>query len=110
MSIKLEQGKIFGIDLESFKMDKKIEREIEGENKDEVLVFGSDDGVYVFDGRKVERIAERNKVLALAVWNGELYDAGYRKIYRTRDSKVVVNFGKPIYSMIACNKDVLMLT
>jgi hypothetical protein len=44
----------------------------------------------------------------LVVWNGELYDAGeYGKIYRTRDSKVIVDLGKTIYCMRAVLRSVL---
>jgi hypothetical protein len=44
----------------------------------------------------------------LKVWNGELYDAGSDgKIYRTRNSKVIVDLGKPIFSMLAVPRSVL---
>jgi hypothetical protein len=37
-----------------------------------------------------------------------LYDAGeYKKIYRTMDSKVVVDLGKSIYCMLAVPRSVL---
>jgi hypothetical protein len=45
--------------------------------EEEVLVFGSRNEVYVFDGRKVKKICERGGyVCALAVCNNELYDGG----------------------------------
>jgi hypothetical protein len=108
MTLKLNQRKVFGIDWENYKIDRRIEKSlVEGER--EVLVFGSYDGIYFFDGNSVKQIAERDDwVLALEVWNGELYDGGrYEKIYITMDSKVVVDFGKPIYSMRAVPRSVL---
>jgi hypothetical protein len=110
MSLKLQQNKVFGIDWKNYKIDKRIEKKLEeSKSEEEVLVFGSRDGVYCFDGNRVKQIAERdNWVRALAVWNGELYDGGaYGKIYRSMDSKVVVDLGKPILSMLAVPRSVL---
>ena len=108
MSLKLEQRKVFGIDWENYRIDRRIERGL-FESEEEILVFGSNDGIYCFDGNRVTQIAERDyPVRALAVWKGELYDAGfYEKIYRTRDSKVVVDFGKLITCMRAIPRSVL---
>jgi len=145
MTLKLNQRKVFGIDLDNYKIDKRIEEKLVGsKSEEEVLVFGSTDGVYYFDGRIVKKIAERNgPVMALRLWNGELYDAGYyRKVYRTMDNEfvaerygwimalevfdgelydagyyygiyrtidneVVVDFGKPIFCMLAVPRSVL---
>jgi len=92
MTLKLNQRKVFGIDLDNYKIDKRIEERLAGsKSEEEVLVFGSSDGVYYFDGKIVKKIAVRNgPVMALKVFDGKLYDAGYYyEIYRTMDSKVV---------------------
>jgi len=98
MTLKLQQRKVFGIDLDNYRIDRRIEEKLVGsKSEEEVLVFGSSDGVYYFDGRIVKKIAERNgPVMALEVWNRDLYDAGYyrdagyyHEIYRTIDNEVV---------------------
>jgi hypothetical protein len=76
MTLKLQQRRVFGIDFEDYKIDKRIEEKLVGSKSEEVLVFGSSDGVYCFDGKIVKKIAERDGwVRTLEVWNGELYDA-----------------------------------
>jgi hypothetical protein len=110
MTLKLQQKKVFGIDWENYKIDKRIEKKLEeSKSEEKVLVFGSKDGVYCFDENRVKQIAERDdSVWALTVWNGELYDAGYyKKIYRTRDSKVVLDWREPIFCMLAVPRSVL---
>ena len=40
----------------------------------------------------------------MEVWNGELYDAGYyKKIYRTRDSKVIAERNNWVYALAVWN-------
>ena len=110
MTIKLEQKKLFGIDLENFSIDRRIEERIEKRSEDEILVFGSRNGIYAFDGKEVKRIARRDScVWALAVWNGELYDGSgfYGKIYRTRDSKVILQWDSTITCMLPVKRSVL---
>jgi hypothetical protein len=91
MTLKLRQRRVFGIDLENYKIDKRIEEKlVGGKSEEEVLVFGSIDGVYFFDGKIVKKIAEREaSVRALEVFGGRLYDAGYyNEIRRTMDNEV----------------------
>ena len=180
MTLKLQQKKVFGIDLDDYNIDKRIEKRLVEIKSRKVLVFGSIDGIYYFDGSSVKKIAKRNGVVtalevcngklydvgvdgkiyrtinnevvakrgsfvralevwnrklydagdyekiyitsksevvaerdgwvrALEVWNGDLYDAGdYGKIYITMYNEVVVDFGKPIYCMLAVPRSVLM--
>jgi hypothetical protein len=57
------------------------------EEREEVLVLGSVDGVYLWDAGRARQIVERSDVvMALVLWNWDLYDAGwYGRIYRTLD-------------------------
>jgi hypothetical protein len=103
MSLKLEQRKVFGIDWENYRIDRRIERSL-FESEEEILVFGSKDGIYCFDGNNVKKIVERdNMVWDLVVWNGELYDAAGKKIYRTRDNRVVAERDASIYALAVWN-------
>jgi hypothetical protein len=103
--MKLKQNKLFGINLEDFKIDKKIEERIKEE--EEVLVFGSSDGVYAYDGKKVKKIAERDGwVYALTVYNNELYDGGsYRKIYRTLRNEIVAERDGSVLALTVYNNE-----
>ena len=58
MSLKLEQRKVFGIDWENYRIDRRIERSL-FKSEEEILVFGSKDGIYYFDGNNVKKIVER---------------------------------------------------
>jgi hypothetical protein len=102
-SMILEQKKFFGIDLENIENIKRVE---EGLNRDEeVLVFGTNDGVYVWDGRTIMNIAKRDGwVITLAVLNGVLYDGGrYGKIYNTFKNKVVAERDKEVTALAVLN-------
>jgi len=62
MSLKLEQRKVFGIDWENYRIDRKIEGSLFKSEK-EILVFGSKDGIYYFDRNNVKKIVERYNML-----------------------------------------------
>jgi hypothetical protein len=54
MSLKLQQRKVFGIDLENYNL-----------GEEEVLVFGSYDGVYCSDGKSVKKLLKGMNGLGL---------------------------------------------
>jgi hypothetical protein len=89
---------------------------------DKVLVFGSKNSVYAFDGKKVEKIAERSRctrgllndivtrlyeeVHALAFLNGEIFDGGtYQKIYNTLRNEPVAERPDSIFALAVCNNE-----
>jgi hypothetical protein len=75
MSLKLQQKRIFRIDLEDYEIEKRIEKKLaESESEEEVLVFGSNDGIYIPTGNCAKRIySTESDVTALEVYKGELY-------------------------------------
>ena len=71
---------------------------------EEVLVFGSTDGVYAYNNNQAVRIAERDRwVNALAVYNGELYDGGnYGKVFRTLTGEAVAERNEWVRALAVC--------
>jgi len=67
MTLKLQQKKVFGIDLEKYKIEKRIEESlVESKSEEEVLVFGSNDGVYCFDGKSVKKLLK--EIVGFGSW------------------------------------------
>jgi len=103
--IRVTQKKLFGLDLEEYKVDRRIERI--NNQYDQVLVIGANSGVYVYDGKKISKIAERDgSVVALVVLDGKLYDVaaeGKNRIYETLSSRVIARRDEDISALTVYN-------
>jgi len=77
--IRFNQRKLFGIDLdlEKFKVDKKIEEVI----KNELLIISALDGIYTYDGKKVKKISEISPIFSLEYCDGKVFGGGPHGIY-----------------------------
>jgi len=73
---------------------------------DELLLLGSKDGIYAWDGEEVIKIVDReNCVRSLYIYQNTLYDTGnYMKVYKTVENEIICKRDTPITHLVEFNK------